>query len=225
MPTTIRKGILWVVWLSFVGYTLWLNPLGQPDTWAVGWRLLTWQLGEVNSYLVAIFWLMGVWPMIYACMMFADGRMQSFPAWPFFIGANFLGQLWLMPYFLFRQPRPTFSGELDEWLAWLDRRSTGAGLLAIAIALVTYALTTGDWANFVDQFQQRAFVHLITLDWLLMGLVFPFCGLLSDDMARRGVYNDAVFWATVLVPLWGPLLYLCWRPPLLSDATSVGQQS
>jgi len=72
------------------------------------------------------------------------------------IGANFLGQLWLMPYFLFRQPRPTFSGDLDEWLTWLDHRSTGAGLLAIAIALVTYALTTGDWANFVDQFQQRA---------------------------------------------------------------------
>lgn len=214
----VRKALLWVLWISFVGYTMWLNPLGQAYTWQVGGKLLTFQLGEVNSYLVAIFWLMGVWPMIYACLLFADGHMQKLPAWPFFVGANALGMLWLMPYFLFRQRQQTFAGEKDRWLAWLDRRSTGVWLLAIATLLMLYALVTGDWSDFAQQFQHRPFVHLITLDWLSMGLVFPVATLFPDDMARRGLQSRWIFWAVALVPLYGPLLYLCLRPPLQQDA-------
>jgi hypothetical protein len=210
----VRKALLWILWLSFVGYTIWLNPLGQAYTWQVVGQLLSFQLGEVNGYLVAIFWLMGVWPMIYACLMFADGHRQELPAWPFFIGANFLGMLWLMPYFLFRQRQSTFEGPKDQWLAWLDRRSTGAWLLAIATGLVLYALLTGDWSDFINAFRHRTFVHLITLDWMLMGLVFPLTTLFPDDMARRGLKRRWMFWAVALVPLWGPLFYLCFRPPL-----------
>jgi hypothetical protein len=218
----LRKAVLGGVWLSFVGYNVWLNPLGRPYTWQVGSRLITFQLGEVNSYLVAIFWLMGVWPMIYACLMFADGRMQKVSAWPFFLGANFLGMLWLMPYLLLRQRQQTFVGEKDFWIDWLDRRSTGRWLLAIALLLIVYALLTGDWAEFVYLFQHRAFVHLITLDWLLMGLVFPLTTLFPDDMARRHLASQSGFWAVALVPLLGPLLYLCWRPPLAVPESETG---
>ena len=112
---------------------------------------------------------MGVWPMIYACLMFLDGRMQKFPAWPFFIGANFLGLLALMPYFLLRQRSQKFEGEMDYWLSLLDRRSTGIGLTVISIGLVSYALLTGDWPDFVQQFEGHIFVHLITLDFIYSG--------------------------------------------------------
>lgn len=33
-------------------------------------------------------------------------------------------------------------------------------------------------------------------------------------MARRGLKNPQLFWLTALIPLFGPLIYLCLRPPL-----------
>lgn len=74
LPVMVRKILLWWIWAGFVVYTIRLAPLDQLDTWAIARKLLTFQWGELNAYLVAIFWLMGVRPMIYACLMFADGR-------------------------------------------------------------------------------------------------------------------------------------------------------
>lgn len=48
-----------------------------------------------------------------------------------------------------------------------------------------------------------------------MALLFPLTPLLDDDMARRGVQDRRVFWAVALVPLFGPLAYLCFRPQLI----------
>lgn len=75
-----RKIALFSIWVGFVAYTLWLAPLDQPDTWPLVKKLLTLQWGDVNAILLAIFWMMGIWPMIYACLMFADGRMQNLGA-------------------------------------------------------------------------------------------------------------------------------------------------
>lgn len=215
----VRNVILGAIWLSFVGYNLWLAPLARPYTWEVGRKLVTFQLSEVNSYLVAIFWLMGVWPMIYACLMFLDGRMQKVPAWFFFIGANFLGILWLMPYFLLRQRNQDVPKEKDKWLTLLDQRKTGMFLLSITVILVSYAVITGDWQDFTDLFQHRAFVHLITLDFLLMAITFPITALLRDDLARHGLHQPWIFWSIALTPLLGPLLYLCFRPPLQAQSS------
>jgi hypothetical protein len=211
-----RRFILAAIWLGFVGYTLWLAPLDQPYTWSFAQQLVTLQWGQINAYLLAIFWLMGVWPMIYACLMFADGRMQPFPAWPFFIGSNLTGVICLLPYLLVRRRNQRFGGQRDYWFDLLERRSTGIVLLLTAIALIAFAVAVGDWPDFWAQFHNHAFVHLITLDFCLMGLIFPLTSLLDDDMQRRQVYRSDRFWAIALVPLFGPLLYLCWRPQLWS---------
>lgn len=209
-----RRTALWLIWVGFVCYTLWLAPLDRPETWEIGRRLVTLQWQDINAYLLAIFWLMGVWPMIYACLMFADGRMQPFRAWPYFVGSNFTGVICLLPYLLFRRRNASFEGNKDWWLEVLDQQRTGIMLLLTAIGLIAYALIAGDWQAFVQQFQRQAFTHLITLDFCLMCLIFPITTLLEDDMARRGVYSRSVFWRVALVPLFGPLLYLCWRPAL-----------
>jgi hypothetical protein len=216
----IRKIVLWLIWISFVCYTIWLAPLDRPATWEIARKLVTLQWQEINAYLLAIFWLMGVWPMIYACLMFVDGRMQSFRAWPYFIGSNFTGVICLLPYLLFRRRTTSLEGSKDGWLEILDRRSTGVMLLLAAIGLIAYALIAGDWQAFVQQFQTVAFTHLITLDFCLMCLVFPITTLFDDDLLRRGIYSHLVFWWVALVPLFGPLLYLCWRPPLSIASSS-----
>ena len=52
-----------------------------------------------------------------------------------------------------------------------------------------------------------------------MAVIFP--SLLGDDMARRGLSDHRIFWAVSLVPLLGPLFYLCLRPPLPESATEI----
>lgn len=210
----VRRSLLATIWIGFVGYTLWLAPLDQPFTWFFAHNLVTLQWGEINAYLMVIFWMMGVWPMIYACLMFADGRMQNFPAWPFFIASNLSGVIGLLPYLLMRQRNQSFRDKKDYWLDLLDRRSTGVVLLLTTLALIAFAVIVGDWNDYVAQFHSYAFVHLISLDFCLMGLIFPLTSLIDDDMQRRGVYRPERFWMVALVPLFGPLLYLCWRPAL-----------
>jgi hypothetical protein len=209
-----RRLALWLIWIGFVSYTIWLSPLDRSATWELGQKLITSQWHDINAYLLAIFGLMGVWPMIYACLMFADARRQPFRAWTYFLGSNFTGVICLLPYLLFRRRNTSFNGNKDWWLNLLDQRGTGRVLMAVTIGLISYALIAGDWQVFVQQFQTQAFTHLITLDFCLMGLIFPLTTLLDDDLSRRGVYNHRLVWAIAVLPLFGPLLYLCWRPSL-----------
>ena len=116
----MRKIILWLIWIGFVFYTLWLAPLDQPETGAIVLKLLTLQWSELHPYLVAIFWLMGIWPMIYACLMFADGRTQRFAVCPYFLGSNFTGVICLLPYLIFRRSNQELPGLKDFWLKTLD---------------------------------------------------------------------------------------------------------
>lgn len=209
-----RKTLLWVIWIGFVAYTLWLAPLDRPYTWHLAKKLLTLQWNDLNAYIPAIFSLMGVWPMIYACLMFVDGQTQPFRVWPYFIGSNFTGVICLLPYLLFRRSNSLICGKPDRWIELLERRSTALSLLLATVGIIAYALLAGDWGDYVYQFQTRHFVHLITLDFCLMGLIFPITSMFEDDMARRGLKQRWMYWTVALIPLFGPLFYLCYRPSL-----------
>lgn len=213
-----RKVALFTIWIVFVSYTIWIAPLDRPDTWPLVQKLLTLQWGEINAIIPVLFSLMGVWPMIFACLMFFDGRNQKVRAWPYFVGSNGTGVICLLPYLFLRERELEFNGKKDKLRIILDRRSTGVALLLSTIALFAYAFIAGDWADYVQQFQTRAFVHLISIDFCLMCLIFPISDLFDDDMARRGIEDSRIFWAVALVPLFGPLVYLCLRPPLQETA-------
>ncbi len=66
----ILKFILWLVWVGFIAYTLLLAPLDQPGTLTLIEKLVRLQLAGINPYVVTLFSLMGVWPIVYACLMF-----------------------------------------------------------------------------------------------------------------------------------------------------------
>ena len=212
-----RKVVLFLIWVTFVVYTVWLAPLDQPDTLPLVKKLLTFQLEEVNAILTSIFWLMGVWPMIYACLIFADGKMQNFRVWPYFIGSNGIGVICLIPYLILRKSNQDFDSRKDYLLKILDSRLTGIFLFLSTIGLLSYAIVAGDWADYIQQFQTRTFVHLISLDFCLMCLTFPLTSLFDDDMARRGLKDSRIFWVVALVPLFGPLTYICLRPSLAEN--------
>ncbi|MGP1386648.1 MAG: DUF2834 domain-containing protein [Thainema sp.] len=214
-----RNVMISLIWLWFTVYIIWLAPLDQPETLPIVSRLLTFQVTEVNAYLFAVFWLMGVWPMIYASLMFIDCREQRLPSWLYFIASNATGIVGLVPYLIFRDRNQEFHQQMYEhqsqWIKRLESRNTAIILVVATIGLLATAWLLGDWSDFVEQWRAVPFIHLITIDFCLMTLLFPLTPLLDDDMARRGVKDRRVFWAVALVPLFGPLAYLCLRPRLI----------
>ena len=90
----------------------------------------------------------------------------------------------------------------------------GLGLSLTTLVLLLWAGFAGDWQSFVNEWKTVPFIHLITLDFCLMSLIFPISSLFPDDMARRGIHDRSLFWSVALLPLLGPLLYLCLRPGL-----------
>jgi len=210
----VRKIAFWLLWVGFVTYAFLLAPPDQPDTFELIKNLSTGKWEGINPLIVSLFNIMGVWPMIYSCLLFIDGRAQKIPAWPFATFSLGVGAFALLPYLALREPSTEFPGKKDAFLKLLDSRFTGIALTIGATILVVYGLRNGDWENFVQQWQTSRFIHVMSLDFCLLCLLFP--ALLGDDMARRGLKNPQLFWLVALIPLFGPLLYLCLRLPLQS---------
>ncbi|MEG4440355.1 DUF2834 domain-containing protein [Microcoleus sp. AT9_B5] len=210
MSRKIGFGLLWI---AFITYAFVFAPPDSPEkTITLITNISTGKIADINPLIVALFNLMGVWPLIYSCVLFADGRGQKIPAWLFAVLSFGVGALALLPYLALREPNPEFSGYQNIFLKILDSRFTGIFLTLAAVGLVTFGLTKGDWSDFIEQWQTSRFIHVMSLDFCMLCLLFP--ALLGDDMARRGMQNSTAFWAVTLVPLFGPLAYLCTRKPL-----------
>lgn len=207
----LRKITFGVLWLGFITYAFIFAPPDQPNTFELIQNLALGQWQGINPLVIALFNVMGIWPLIYSAVLFIDGRSQKILAWPFATAAFAVGAFALLPYLILRNPNQEFVGQKNLLLKFLDSRITGVVLTIAAAILVAYGLQ-GDWGDFVQQWQTSRFIHVMSLDFCLLCLLFP--SLLGDDMARRGWKNQPVFWLISLIPLFGPLIYLCLRPPL-----------
>lgn len=212
----LRKVAFALLWLGFVSYAFLLAPPERPDTFELIKHLSTGQVSGINPLIVALFNIMGVWPLIYSAVLFIDGRGQKLPAGLFAIAAFGVGAFAILPYLALREPNPQFSGQKNLLIKFWDSRITGVLLTLVAGGLVSYGLLQGDWQNFVQQWQTSRFIHVMSLNFVMLSLIFA--SLLGDDMERRGWKKRRLFWLFALVPLFGPLIYLCLRPPLKQEA-------
>ncbi|NJL67283.1 MAG: DUF2834 domain-containing protein [Microcoleus sp. SM1_3_4] len=212
----LRKIGFGLIWIAFSTYAFVFSPPDSPETLTLITNLSTGNIAGINPLIVALFNIMGVWPLIYSCVLFADGRGQKISAWVFAALSFGVGAFALLPYLALREPNPEFPGNKTVFLKILDSRFTAILLTLGAVALVAFGLTKGDWSDFIQQWQTSRFIHVMSLDFCMLCLVFP--ALLGDDMARRGMQNTVAFWAVTLVPLFGPLAYLCVRKSLPENA-------
>jgi hypothetical protein len=208
----VRKIAFGVLWLGFIIYAFVFAPTDSPDTWELIKNLAIGQWQGINPLVIALFNLMGIWPMIYSALLFIDGRRQKLPAWLFATASFAVGAFALLPYLALREPNQQFMGSKNALIKLLDSRVTGIVLTVAATILVTYGLREGNWHNFIQQWQTSRFIHVMSLDFCLLCLLFP--ALLGDDMVRRDWQNQQVFWLFALIPLFGPLIYLSVRPSL-----------
>jgi hypothetical protein len=240
-PKTISKIGFALLWLSFSLYAFAFSPPAQADTLDLIVRLSSGQWDGINPAIVALFNLMGIWPMVYACLALIDGIDQKIPAWPFVAGSFAVGAFALLPYLALRDGvreasqreafqrnraaspenrNPTFNGPQSKLLSLLDSPWTGRALALGSVVLLGYGLLKGDWSDFAQQWQTNQFIHVMSLDFcMLSAVVSP---LVKADMARRNFHNPALFWIAALIPLLGVVFYLSIRPPLESSvATAV----
>jgi hypothetical protein len=209
-----QKIALWALWLGFITYAFVLAPPDSPETWTTIQNLSTGRLEGINPLVIALFNIMGVLPLLYSCLLYIDGRVQKVRAWPFSAASFAVGAFALIPYLALREPNGTFVGQKNWWLKIMDSRWTG-GIVAIAtLSLLFYGLTNGDWNDFIQQWQTSRFIHVMSLDFCLLCLLFPV--LLKDDMTRRGLKDQRIFWAVAIVPLLGAIAYVTLRPPLIT---------
>jgi hypothetical protein len=208
----MKKIAFIALWLSFVSYAFFLAPPEQPGTFELIKNLSTGKWDGINPIVISLFNIMGVLPMVYSCLLFIDGRNQKISAAPFALFSFGVGAFALLPYLFLRQPNPEFTGKKDWFIKLLDSRITGILLLASAVLLVSYGLLNGNWTDFIQQWQTNRFINVMSLDFCLLCLLPAV--LVGDDMARRGMNNSALFWTTVLLPLFGTLIYLSVRSPI-----------
>lgn len=214
----MRKIGFGLLWVGFISYAFLLAPPDQPDTWVLIKNLSTGNFEGINPLIIVLFNLMGILPMIYCCMMLIDGRGQKLWA-SFFAGASFaVGAFAILPYLALRQTNPEFTGNKNFILKLVDSRWTGLVLTLATFGLLSFGLLQGNWTDFIQQWQTNRFIHVMSLDFCLLCLLFS--SLLGDDLARRGIKNPLFFWLIALIPLFGALIYLCLRPSLPEETFS-----
>lgn len=201
-----------LLWLGFILYAFFLAPPALPDTLETILQLSSGQWDGLNPAIVALFNLMGIWPMIYACLALIDGPGQKLPAWPFVAGSFALGAFALLPYLALRESNPTFEAPKTKLFNLLDSVWTGRVIALGSLVLLGYGVLNGDWADFAQQWRTSQFIHVMSLDFCMLCAVVG--ALLKDDMAKRNLNNPALFWAATLIPLLGVSFYLSIRPPL-----------
>jgi len=209
-----RKITFAILWLGFISYTFIFAPPDRPDTLELIKNLSFGQWSGINPIIVSLFNIMGILPLIYTCILPIDGRGQKIVAWPFLIGSFAVGAFALLPYLFLREPNPKFIGEKNLFLKIIDSRITAIVITLGALYLLSYGLLQGNWSDFFQQWKSSRFIHVMSLDFCFLNLLFP--SLVGDDLARREVKNPSLLFGLTFIPLVGPLLYLCLRPPLTS---------
>ena len=210
-----RKIVFGLIWVSFISYAFFFAPNASPDTLDLIIDLSTGNLQDINPLVVSLFNLMGILPATYACLLLFDGRSQKIPAGIFVIGSFGLGAFALLPYLALRESSTVWEGEKNRLLKVLESPITGIVLTFGAIALLSSGIIYGDWKDFVFQWQTNQFIHVMSLDFCLLSLLFP--TLVKDDSLRRGIKKPEIFWIISFIPLFGALIYLCLRSPLSQE--------
>ena len=208
----INKLILGSIWLIFTVYAFVFAPPNQPDTFDLIVNLSTGNIEGINPLIVSLFNLMGVLPAIYACFFLVDGKGQKLPAWIFVTVSFGVGAFAVLPYLALRKTNQTWTGTKSWLIKILESPITGIILTLATLTLVFFGINNGDWSNFVRQWHSDRFIHVMSLDFCLLCLLFPV--IVKDDLPKRGIENPVILAIISFVPVLGTLVYLCFRPHL-----------
>ncbi len=159
----------------------------------------------VNPLIFSTFNLLGVWPMIYAVLVLEEAEAQSFPVWPFILLSFFMGGFVYLVYYSLRSPVYTQRNQTGIQKQ-IEKQRNMILLLIVGLSLVFYGLIYGDWIRYLQSFQTNGLVHIMSIDFMLISLMFP--ALIKDDMIRRNQYSSLALGVYSVLGVLGALIYL-----------------
>ncbi|CAF1406440.1 unnamed protein product, partial [Didymodactylos carnosus] len=180
----ISGRLYWIIWLSFIVYSVIFAPNSLPSkpTLPLIEKLLKGEWYGINAYVISLFYLMGIWPLIYSCILFVDGQTQSIHGGLISLLSMALGGFVLLPYFAIRYPHPQFKGPLTNMIRFFESKLVSFTLTLLTIGLFIYALFYGNFQNFVYEFFTQRFINIMSIDFCIISLLFPI--LIRDDLSR-----------------------------------------
>ena len=207
--------LFFVVWIFSLLYMFLWSPTKQPTDPNL------FNFGQVYSSQThplewANFNFIPIWGLLYAVLLLLENRERFIPAWLFVLVSLAIGMYGLIPYFALRSVwRKNPKSKKSLYTKIVDSRVLGIILAALAIALLLFAIIAtsivGGWSGFVDNFMNVRLIQVMTVDFALFTLFYPF--ILWDDMKRRNWRNIGLFVA-FSIPIIGAIAYVVTRPRL-----------
>ena len=202
--TRVSRVLLLVVWLAFIVYALFFAPGagGGEDPWLRS--LLRLQSDEPS--LMAMFTLLGLFPLTFACMLLRHDD-RKVPAWPFVLLSFALGVFALLPYYMLTSA--THAGSHDLRLPEKLRRTaewsvTHAILFVLTLSVMVWGLALGDLNVYAEAFRTSHFVHVMTIDFGLLTLLSVYA--IYTGSRRRSLPQAMALLG--LIPILGLLVYV-----------------
>nr|XP_016464553.1 PREDICTED: uncharacterized protein LOC107787485 isoform X2 [Nicotiana tabacum] len=128
--------LLFGLWGGLMYYVFFLAPNQTPLTDTYFLKKLLNLKGDdgfqMNQVLVSLWYLMGLWPLVYSMLLLPTARSSknSIPVWPFLVLSFFGGAYALIPYFALWKPPPppVEETEVQRWpLNFLESKLTAGG--------------------------------------------------------------------------------------------------
>ncbi|KAF3445285.1 hypothetical protein FNV43_RR14980 [Rhamnella rubrinervis] len=225
--------LLFVLWAALMYYVFILAPNQTPSRDMYFLKKLLNLKGDdgfrMNEVLASLWYIMGLWSLMYSMLLLPTGRSSksNIPVWPFLTLSFGAGAYGLLPYFVLWKPPPppVEETELSGWpLNFLESKLTAGISFAAGLGLIIYAgLASADvWKEFYQYFRESRFIHVMSLDFILMSAFAPFW--VYNDMTSRKMFDKGSWLLPLslvsLVPFLGPALYIVLRPPLSTTPVS-----
>ena len=204
----IRNPLYLLALILFLVYIFIFAPSDTSNSFTLIQRMYSPEFRSVNPLIFSVFNLLGVWPMAFAVLVLEESKLQDFPVWPFILLSFFTGGFVYLIYFSLRK-------SVDERLSStslqkrIEKPRNMYLLILVTILLLLYGFVFGDLGGYIQSFTKSSLVHVMTIDFLLLSLLFPV--LMVDDMIREKIFNLRQFLVFSVSSVLGATLYLLHR--------------
>lgn len=197
------KAVLLAFWLLFICYALFLTPVDGD----LGYVADLFSLDEPEPLVMAVFFLLGVWPMVFALLLLENDQ-SSLPAWPYVLFSFLFGAFALLPYFIFHRDQRkrkrvnrTSKGIRDV----IQNPFSPFALAIFTMIFIIYGLMYGSFDVYQDAFYSSRFVHVMTIDFGVLTLL-SVLGITHHAYHKYGRGTRLCFLG--FIPIVGALFYL-----------------
>ncbi|WP_280772219.1 hypothetical protein [Salipaludibacillus daqingensis] len=164
-------------------------------------NLITGQLDKVDPLVVAVFSMLGVYPVIFAMLLLPKDQYRL-PAWPFVLFSFGLGAFSLLPYLFLRKNKVRTLPRGPKTFHKVIIHPIAVTLMLIITVTIYISSLSGSFLSYQNAFMNSHFVSVMTIDFFV--LIW-----LSYDVLKKD-WNFRFSWLA-FIPAIGPLVLLLKR--------------